>query len=395
MRGILLCKMGEFYYIKLHKIYFFCIFFKNCVMMIITKLFIGPMQSFIVDECDRIYEWRKDKDLFSIGDHVKFKTIVTGYTHSFAFDYNGKLWAWGDNKYNEILIDEDHSSAPVMIDNYLNFIKIVCGTNHTFGITDNGTIYSWGANEYGQLGIGYINRCEKFPIIVSKQIKSKKIISRYGFTFVRTHDDKLYAWGNNNFGAISMDESRESVPVPRIIPNADRFRKIFDGIMHIFTFDVNNNIWAWGLNSYGQLGLGFRNERKGMTKLKNGQAYNFTKIVCGLMHSLALDKHDRVWSWGRNIEGQLGNGNGVNIISVPSMIKIDVKIKNITCGTLHSFAIDDKGTLLSWGYNREYITRVPTKTRFILLLDNEKNFKYKLAKSIRIDGDVLFQIFPI
>jgi alpha-tubulin suppressor-like RCC1 family protein len=81
--------------------------------------------------------------------------------------------------------------------------------------------------------------------------------------------------------------------------------------------DKNGNVWAWGDNSFGQLGKGdFRyNETEMPVQVKKPGDVPLTDIVtidAGYEHSLAVDVDDRVWVWGRNQYGQLGLGNQDN-----------------------------------------------------------------------------------
>ena len=80
--------------------------------------------------------------------------------------------------------------------------------------------------------------------------------------------------------------------------------------------DKDGTVWAWGLNTYGQLG---NNTTTGSSlpvqvKIANGDL-NLTNVVsisAGYQHNIALRKDGTVWAWGRNDGGQLGNSNTKN-----------------------------------------------------------------------------------
>ena len=73
------------------------------------------------------------------------------------------------------------------------------------------------------------------------------------------------------------------------------------------------------------------------------------KIACGSWHTMVIDHEDKVWSWGRNQNGMLGNNSEKNS-TIP--IQIDItNIKDIGAGCFQSMAIDYEDNILVWGEN--------------------------------------------
>ncbi len=110
------------------------------------------------------------------------------------------------------------------------------------------------------------------------------------------------------------------------------------------TLIKNNELYVWGDNEEGQLGLGHNNHINVPTKL-NFKAH---KIVCGGYHTIAITD-DGLYVWGYNNRGQLGLGH-YNSVNVPTKLNFDFKINKIVCSSNHTIAITDDG-LYAWGAN--------------------------------------------
>ena len=76
----------------------------------------------------------------------------------------------------------------------------------------------------------------------------------------------------------------------------------------------------------------------------------YKKIASGTDHALAIDKEGKLWTWGRNGNGQLGDGT-TNDSVIPIKIKEDIKFKKISAGSQHCLAIDEDGNGYAWGSN--------------------------------------------
>jgi hypothetical protein len=121
--------------------------------------------------------------------------------------------------------------------------------------------------------------------------------------------------------------------------NKGRLARGFDFSLVIFN---PNKVCAWGRNDHGQLGTGKTSARvttkpKIIPGLKNIKA-----VAAGYSHSLALDFRGQVYSWGNNIKGQLGLGHYLNI-KVPTLIPGLKDIMAIFAGSWSSIALDNKG----------------------------------------------------
>ena len=117
---------------------------------------------------------------------------------------------------------------------------------------------------------------------------------------------------------------------------------------------VGESAWAWGRNNDGQLGDGTTTSRsipvkvQGMTRVT--QVDGGGRTDTGESHSLALTDDGKVWAWGRNSDGQLGDGTTASR-ALPTQVQGVSGVKQISAGGYHSLALKDDGTVWAWGSN--------------------------------------------
>src|SRR5690606_21655974 len=116
---------------------------------------------------------------------------------------------------------------------------------------------------------------------------------------------------------------------------------------HTLGLDATGQLWAWGHNEQGQLGLGHRNFVPAPRPVPGTR---FQAVAGGLLHSVALDGGGRVWSWGRNDQGQLGR-TGAQEIPDEVVLPDGVLVRGIAAGGAHSLALTTDGQLWGWGHN--------------------------------------------
>ena len=122
-------------------------------------------------------------------------------------------------------------------------------------------------------------------------------------------------------------------------------------------------VFSFGGNKYGQLGLGDKVERKDPCEIRSLSEKHVNRVSSGPRHSCAITEVGDVFCWGDSRFGQCGNGGKEIFLtpcklefldrsSGPSVAPFDqrsVKVQEIACGEKHTLAIDRQGTLWSWG----------------------------------------------
>ena len=122
------------------------------------------------------------------------------------------------------------------------------------------------------------------------------------------------------------------------------------GELHSLVLSSKGVIWAWGDNSFGQVGDGTTQDRATAVLVKGFDNTVIQSVAAGGYHSLALDNSGNVYSWGSNMSGELGNGNYV-ANPTPTQIKSLSGFRQVVAGYNFSLALDNNGNVWAWGDN--------------------------------------------
>jgi len=249
-----------------------------------------------------------------LGQQKTFCKIDTGLSHSLAIDKNGRAWAWGTNMATRFLAGQlgdgttNSRLTPVsVIGQVKTFCHIAAGDYFSVAIDKNGKAWSWGYGVGGKLGDNLSgNKCTPVAVCGNKTFCS---ISAYTHTLALDKNGRAWAWGLNLFGQIGDNSTNSRITPVSVCGAVKTFCQISAGSNHSLAIDKNGKIWAWGNNGYGELGDGTTNSKITPVAVA-GQNRTFCKINSGLFCSLAIDKHGGAWAWGgTNFNGELGNGS--------------------------------------------------------------------------------------
>ena len=291
--------------------------------------------------------------LFLNGQRMKAKFVRCGGNNTMLIDLNNNMWGFGRNDYGQLgLGDNINRNVPIQISEKIRFIA--CSEYHTVIINWNYEVWVFGRNDYGQLGLGH-NETRNIPnpLIGSGPTRQAHIKSRFVacgafYTMLIALDNSLWAFGTNNYGQLGLgDNLDKNIPTCRI---KEKIRFVICGHSHTIITTLNNNtVAACGHNQYGQLGLGNNQNKNKLEIIPNIKSKFF---ACGKNHTIIIDLNSNVWMSGANESGQLGLGDYQNrniLTQVPN-----VKSKFVSGGGHHTVFIrsisqvDDNFHLMSF-----------------------------------------------
>jgi alpha-tubulin suppressor-like RCC1 family protein len=176
-------------------------------------------------------------------------------------------------------------------------------------------------------------------------------------------DGTLWAWGRNDHSQLGNGLPKGThgeVPV-QITGFNKKVKAIAAGTWHGIALLEDDRVWAWGHNGQGQLGNNTKTDSSNPVRVlnQNNEALEgVQKISAGERYNLALLKDGSVWVWGQGNWGQLGNGQATDRALAGPVIDREGKriggVKDISAGPYHALALlKDEGKVLAWGHNQE------------------------------------------
>ena len=162
-----------------------------------------------------------------------------------------------------------------------------------------------------------------------------------------------WGWGMNAHGELT-DGTTATHNVPTEIPylGKEGIKAIAAGSYHGLALLDDGRVWGWGYNNYGQVGDGSTTQHLAPMDVLHLRDLGVTAIATGPDHSMALLKDGTVMAWGRNDYSQLGLGSGSPAAQpIPVQVRDLKNAKAIAAGVYHSLALLEDGTVMAWGYN--------------------------------------------
>ncbi|XP_044936520.1 RCC1 and BTB domain-containing protein 1 isoform X5 [Mustela putorius furo] len=241
---------------------------------------------------------------------------------------------------------------------------------HVLLSTEDGVVYAWGHNGYSQLGNGTTNQGIA-PIQVCTNLLIKQVVevacgSHHSMALAA--DGEVFAWGYNNCGQVGSG-STTNQPTPRKVTNCLHIKRVV-GIACGQTSSMavldNGEVYGWGYNGNGQLGLGNNGNQLTPVRVAALHSVCVNQIVCGYAHTLALTDEGLLYAWGANTYGQLGTGNKNNLLS-PAHIMVEKErvVEIAACHSAHTSAAKTQGGhVYMWGQCRGQSVILPHLTHF-------------------------------
>lgn len=252
-----------------------------------------------------------------VGSDQTWTQVRSGGAHVLALRSNGTLWAWGSNnrgqlgdntntnRFSPVSIPAPTASAPRY------WVAISAGQDHSAGILSDGSLWTWGNGEYGKLGLGSTSN-KRVPNAVNLTNEGPyrwvAVECGYMHTVALRADGSLWAWGHNGFGEVGRGYIGGEQITPLRIGTDRRWVQISvgHGSIHSVAVDGQGLAWGWGSNANYDLGDGTTTDRPSPTGLYLPVVRSIHSV--GYAHNFAMAGRD-IFVWGRNEEGQLGLGN--------------------------------------------------------------------------------------
>ena len=287
---------------------------------------------------------------------LDFRYVSTGAAHSLGVTMDGRLFTWGFNGFGQLGVGtagfEDGRYVPVHIMSGTTFSAVSAGSQHSLGMTTDGRLFSWGSNSFGQLG-DETTTDRYTPVHIMSGTTFSSVSAGGSHSLGITTDGRLFAWGFNQSGQIGDGtrgiENDRSTPVH--VMSGTTFSSVSAGGSHSLGITTDGRLFAWGSNHSGQIGDGTRgllNDRS--TPVHIMPETSFSSASASFNHSIGLTSDGRLFAWGNNNNGQLGDGTTTER-HTPVHIMSGTTFSSAQGGSNNSFGITPDGRLFAWGSN--------------------------------------------
>ena len=363
----------------------------------IVSVSLGQYFTAVVTEKGEIYTWGLNTDgqlgdgtifdrsnpvnitsQFSLNEDEKIEMVSLGFRHSGALTSDGRVFVWGDNTYGQVgdgtypdkAIPVDITSEFALHENEM-ITSISFGNDYASAYTSEFRVFTWGNNDFGKLGNGTTESGRKpsditsfFTLHEEETIQSVKLGAQFGSAITSEH--RVFMWGMNSSGQLGDGTQTHRYTPVDITPQfnlhqGETIAYLVPGGASTMATTSEGRIFSWGSNSDGRIGDGTEIDRH--TPVDITSQFNLVEeetiisITYGTWVTAVVSSTGRVFIWGNNGCGQLANNSTSGIYYLPqdqtSRFVLDEGeiISQVDFRGSHASALTSNARLFIWGCN--------------------------------------------
>lgn len=316
---------------------------------------------------------------------IEIVDIEMGYIHSIALSSEGVVFTWGNNEEGQLGDNTVvSSSTPVNITSFFELsngekiIDVDAGHFHSMALSSNHRLFIWGLTLFDFLdGPNVVSfplayRKNKVPVDITEELELNqgeniiKMDSGAGQLLILTSEHRLISWGINHFGEVGGQTDDGIVYPIDITPfigliEDEYIEDISLGYYHSSAITSMGRIFIWGLNNLGQLGDWSTINKKLPVEITPyfilDDDEKLIDVTLGFYHSSAMSSKGKVFTWGYNGFGQTGQNNEDDEYVFHPMditdyfdLNEDDEINHVYLGGWHSYGLTQNGQIYAWGF---------------------------------------------
>ena len=232
-------------------------------------------------------------------DDVRMRFIAAGVRHSAGITECGALVTWGGRTHGEGL---PPGVGPWRPADGAEVVSVACGWRHTVLLDARGRVYSLGAHKHGQRGLGdgddNADAADPLPWRVPLEAEVEEVASGWSHVLAQMRDGQVYGWGRNSFGQLGLGPdapARVAAPVRLPLPEgAAPVRHVAAGSEFSLVVGADGGVYMCGWNEHANLGQGHRDDSLVWVRVPMSESIEALAradqllVACGGAHVLTL-----------------------------------------------------------------------------------------------------------
>lgn len=307
-------------------------------------------------------------------------SAACGSSHA-AFVVDGQIYTYGSNKYLQLGRRAEKGAQPLVPEpvellgaegSGARAVQVVLGAYHSAAVTEDGALWTWGWGGSFWYGAGALGLGSRESVDVPTRVrrfaeageKVKQVACGAQHSLVLTAEGRLYSTGKGDFGRLGRGDTSDELEFEEIDYFLEARDSVFepDRAAEIVKVDAGNNfsaamsssgeLWVWGRNDHGQLGLGeeamgdmYSAERyPRIVRSLPAERHRVVDFACGENHIVVVTDKGLLFEWGGRTWLE------PHQVPLPSRHEESLKsISKVAAGERCSFVLSSDGTLYSWG----------------------------------------------
>jgi alpha-tubulin suppressor-like RCC1 family protein len=255
---------------------------------------------------------------------------------------------------------EDMTTSPASLSLPGSVAEVATSNSSQYALLANGSVYAWGLGNAGQLGDGATGNSFTQPVKVHfpagvKIASLPTDVMPFDTGLAVDTEGHVWGWGDNQGGELCLgNHNKHLTPVRLPFSHVTAVAGAFDHAL----YDASGQVWACGLNSLGELGDGNTKPSSVPVKVKGlGPAAHVVFLAAAFANSGALLADGKYRDWGTNGEGQLGIGTQNKPSDVPVAVSLPARVRQVSQGGSapgngQTLVLLTNGRLYAWGADR-------------------------------------------
>ena len=308
-----------------------------------------------INSSDELWCWQSAADLLLDspelvpapgGETVTWTGVARGKLHTCATLSDATIWCWGNNEDGELGVGSggwDYYSSPIAIEQQQQWLAIDAGLGaNNCGIQSDHSVWCLGTTP---------------ELLVDAASETwAHVSSGDDHLCLIAADEALWCAGSRSYGQLGDGVSgfgSEAAAAPVGVLGAGPWDSVSAGIRYTCAVTAAGELYCWGWNSDGQLGIGTSDyDTDHDTPERVGADSDWSSVTGRDRHTCGIRDGGALYCWGRNTFGQLGDGTSDDT-ATPTPVTGSQVWAQVSAGYGHTCAIDDAGQLWCAGLNRD------------------------------------------